>query len=1143
MQPRNSRHYTPVRARGTATLGCIAALIGLCAAPVLAETQRVSLTDTGGEANDHSTTSLYGLSSDSEADVCVFSSFATNLVPNDVNNASDVFVRDMANGRTELISRSILEGTGHGASYHPAISRDGRWVTFASLADDLVPDDTNGFVDVFLFDRQTETMIRVSEAGPGLGGNGYSSFPAIASNEECTEVYISFTSSADNLSPADTSGIPDILYYTYYVETGVSTLGLVSQIGGTQGDEASVLSAISANGRFIVYTTYIWNLIPPTQTKPLPPVLGLLVYDHTLQSTYFRLITTPDDGTFPSISGDGRFFAYVEGGKVILYDLLQFKAEVISIASDGGDADQSAGEPTVSADGRFVAFSSGATNLVPGDTNNSEDVFVRDRATRQTVRVSLTHDVRETDGPSRAPSISEDGQHVVFTSSATNIVSDDMNLKEDVFISDFETFQPGSQPDMLIRKDDDTWYVGNDLYSPTGEAQSVTDVAQWGKAAVYHLKVQNDGASPDTFRITGGGGGAGWTVQYFDALTEGNDVSADIIGPGWNVGPLAPGNYQEFRVEVAMEPGVPPQAPHELLVKGTSIADITETDAVKAVTNISTVSSQPDMLIRKADEMWYAGNDVYNDTGSDQSASQTARWDEPSVYHLKVQNDGTATDSFVITGDAGGNGWVVKYYDALTDGVEITGQINDTGWATDPLPPGGSHEFRVEVAADLGVPAGDPIQVLVTAKSAADATKRDTVEAVANPPQPRKFEHEFARGVWMAGIPANPVDPRADVVLGTTQAAMWQSDTQTYLHQYYRSFDLSPGMGVWVNYPNGRVVSFYGYAPAGSIRRDLLRDWNLLANPGTSELPWQDVLLGTTGSVQPYGWTLNEAGTGYALISTLDLANAQQSVHPWQGFWLKANENCQVSLGTVGIAAASEPPDLVAWAVQLAVRAGNVVDEHNYIGVAKSATPVVASNPPALGEGYVDLYVADTAGAGNALSLLGAGEKPAWDLVVETDVPHARVEVAFPDLSAVPADLSLVLQDLDTGQSVNMRTSRGYSFTAGEDGASRHLRVEASPRGAALLITSASAHGTPAGTEVVYALSAAGDVRIEVLNIAGRKVAAIPSGYKAAGTHTARWAGTGLSGSKVPPGQYLISIRCTSDDGTQATRVLPARVR
>jgi Tol biopolymer transport system component len=135
-----------------------------------------------------------------------FVSEASNLVPGDTNGLQDVFVHDLRKGTTELVSVASEGDGANGISSLPSISGDGRYVTYASDASNLVRDDTNGLQDVFVFDRRTDTTRRISVAYDGEEANGYSSEPAISDNGR----HVTFVSDASNLVPDDTNGSQDV---------------------------------------------------------------------------------------------------------------------------------------------------------------------------------------------------------------------------------------------------------------------------------------------------------------------------------------------------------------------------------------------------------------------------------------------------------------------------------------------------------------------------------------------------------------------------------------------------------------------------------------------------------------------------------------------------------------------------------------------------------------------------------------------------------------------------------------------------------------------------------------------------------------------------------------------------------------------
>jgi Tol biopolymer transport system component len=135
-----------------------------------------------------------------------FVSDATNLVANDTNGSTDVFVHDRQTGTTTRVSVDSAGVEGNGISNFPSISSDGRYVALESDADNLVADDNNGSADVFVHDLQTGTATRVSVDSAGVEGNGNSNAPSISADGRS----VAFESDADNLVAGDTNTAPDI---------------------------------------------------------------------------------------------------------------------------------------------------------------------------------------------------------------------------------------------------------------------------------------------------------------------------------------------------------------------------------------------------------------------------------------------------------------------------------------------------------------------------------------------------------------------------------------------------------------------------------------------------------------------------------------------------------------------------------------------------------------------------------------------------------------------------------------------------------------------------------------------------------------------------------------------------------------------
>ncbi|MET0499045.1 MAG: malectin domain-containing carbohydrate-binding protein [Steroidobacteraceae bacterium] len=311
-----------------------------------------------------------------------FASFASNLVgPGNLDYISDIYLRDRDTRSTELISVNTSGGEGDGTSWYAAISADGRFVAFASEADNLVSGDTNQMFDVFVRDRRLGTTRRVSVSSTGEQSNGDSIGLAISADGR----YVAFDSWASNLVANDTNGGTDV--FVHDLQTGSTVRASVTD-SAAQATGQSFGPSISANGRYLAFSTSAANLV------------------------------------------DGASGASLQ---VVVRDLVSRSTEAIGIGPDGGRIAAGTMEPSISADGRYVAFTS-LDDLLPDGCHCIESIFVRDRQARTTARVSVNSRGEPADLSSRAPAISGDGKYVAFTSVATNLVDGDFNSADDVFV-------------------------------------------------------------------------------------------------------------------------------------------------------------------------------------------------------------------------------------------------------------------------------------------------------------------------------------------------------------------------------------------------------------------------------------------------------------------------------------------------------------------------------------------------------------------------------------------------------------------------------------------------------------------------------------------------------------------------------------
>ncbi len=371
-----------------------------------------------------------------------FSSRANNLVAGDTNGAWDAFVRDTLTGVTTRISTDSAGVQGSGYSFVRAISADGRYVAFESSASNLVAGDTNGTSDAFVKDTLTGVTTRVSTDSTGGQGNGYSSVRAISADGR----FVAFSSLANNLVAGDTNGVRDA--FIKDTVTGVTTR-ISTDSAGEQANAASSISAISADGRFVAFGSLANNLVAGDTNF----TDDAFVKD-TLTGVTTRISTDSAGGQGNSnslvsaISADGRFVAFdsfatnlVAGDTngqrdSFVKDLITGVTIRINTDSAGGQANAFSTSNSISADGRFVTFYSLATNLVAGDTNGQRDSFVKDLVTGVTTRVSTGSDGAQATSGSGNVVVSADGRFLAFTSYASTFTAADTNGNEDVYLKD-----------------------------------------------------------------------------------------------------------------------------------------------------------------------------------------------------------------------------------------------------------------------------------------------------------------------------------------------------------------------------------------------------------------------------------------------------------------------------------------------------------------------------------------------------------------------------------------------------------------------------------------------------------------------------------------------------------------------------------
>jgi Tol biopolymer transport system component len=376
-----------------------------------------------------------------------FISDAPNLVTGDTNGSNDVFVRDTAartTARVSIASDGSEANSGSDEWDAPSISADGRYVAFTSNASNLVPGVANGVTNVFVRDLAAGVTTCVSLDSGGAPGNDNSFAPSISADGR----YVAFASNASNLVSGDTNAASDV--FVRDTQTGVTRRVSVAP-DGTEGNGPSGYPCISANAKFVAFASAASNLSPNDAND----AADIFVCD--LQSGSVSLASTASDGTpgndwsdyTPSLSADGRYVAFLSNASnlvaadtngsadVFVHDMQSGWTVLASADSSGTIGNDASFSPCLSADARYVAFASLASNLTAGDVNGAADLFIRDLWLGRTALASLDSASAQGNGwsgPMYPPSLSGDGSSVAFESWASNLVAADTNGAGDVFV-------------------------------------------------------------------------------------------------------------------------------------------------------------------------------------------------------------------------------------------------------------------------------------------------------------------------------------------------------------------------------------------------------------------------------------------------------------------------------------------------------------------------------------------------------------------------------------------------------------------------------------------------------------------------------------------------------------------------------------
>jgi len=416
----------------SAALAAVSILVAVPRAPAQVTT-RVSLAFDGSEANRSS----YDAALSADGRHVAFESEATNLVRDDGNLKLDVFVRDLATGVTERVSVSSDGIEADDISFEARISADGRFVAFTSWASNLIPHDLNGAADVFLRDRVLGTTELISQSSTGVYGDLASSCDDLSPDGN----FVVFGSTANELVPGDFQNDSDVFVRDraqgLTERVSVSTAGVEGNLGAGSG-------SISADGRFVAFSSKSTDLAPDTNGDDS----DIFLRDRQAGTT--SLISVNNAGqqvnassVGPDISADGRYVAFMCAGHLIemgqsagsmdvyVRDLVAGTTEFASLDSSGAVLDVSMMRCALSADGRY---------LVLDTLFGVQPTHLRDRVEGTTQLVGVGTDGTIASTMVEEQSISEDGRFVVFDSLSSELAGDDTNNASDIFLRDTRPF-------------------------------------------------------------------------------------------------------------------------------------------------------------------------------------------------------------------------------------------------------------------------------------------------------------------------------------------------------------------------------------------------------------------------------------------------------------------------------------------------------------------------------------------------------------------------------------------------------------------------------------------------------------------------------------------------------------------------------
>jgi Tol biopolymer transport system component len=410
-----------------------------------------------------------------------FYSVASNLDPADPDGIQDVYVKDLASGTLALASTSSDGIKGNAQSFDPSISADGTKIAFITLASNLDPSDTDILQDVYVKDLVSGSLTLASSSSDGTKADNHSFGPSLSADG----TKVAFSSGASNLHPGDSDAVEDV--YVKDLVSGALTLASTRSDGG-KGNQHSVEASLSADGTRVAFGSFAANL-DPSDTDPLSDV-----YVKDLVSGMLSLASTSSGGTKgahpstePSISGDGSKVAFQsqalnlvpgdfnESLDVFVKDLVSGTLTLASMRADTHTGNSHSQMPSLSADGTKVAFDTLASNLDPNDPDHGLDVYVKDLVSGTLTLASTSSSGAKGNLSSIEASLSANGSKVAFQSQASNLAPGDSDTSTDIYVKELTGGDPEPEPitvSIKIKKSGST-YTTTVITTPDFDAAAI----------------------------------------------------------------------------------------------------------------------------------------------------------------------------------------------------------------------------------------------------------------------------------------------------------------------------------------------------------------------------------------------------------------------------------------------------------------------------------------------------------------------------------------------------------------------------------------------------------------------------------------------------------------------------------------------